>query len=133
MIKVYSNDITVSENASIPFNSVSLLKGCSTTLQGSSTIQLNKCGIYEVTVAASAAGTGDLSIQLRKNGVLQPDAISIATSAGDTDIVTLGFTTLVQATENNTCCPCSVPTNFEIVNVGPDATFSHVETTVVRI
>ena len=136
MLEVYSNNIEVAAQAPIQLNNVSLLKGTSSLLQGVSTIQLNKCGVYEVTISATAtAGTaGVISIQLEKDGVLQPQAMVATTAADLTTQYALGFTTLVQVTHNNVPnCVCSTPTNIEFINTGVDATYNHVSVTVVRV
>lgn len=136
MLEVYSKNVSAIANAPIALNNISLIKGTSTQLQGVSTIQINKCGIYEISVSASAvAGTaGELSIQLEKNDVLQPQAISTATAADTTSIYPLSFSTLIQVTSNNNPnCICSAPTNISIVNVGEAATFNSITVTVVRI
>lgn len=136
MLEVYSKNISVLADAPIALNNVALLKGCSTQLQGVSTIQLNKSGIYEITVSAVATATaaGQISIQLEKDGVLQPQAFSAVTAADTTSLQSLGFTTLVQVTHNNNCnCVCTIPTNIDIINTGVAATFNSVTVTVIRV
>lgn len=136
MLEVYSNNVIVVADEPIPLNNVALYKGTSAQLLGASTIQFNKCGVYEVTVSFSATATtaGDISVQLRKNGILQPQAISTITAADATSIHSSSFTTLVQVSENNSpCCACSTPTRVEIVNVGVGATLNNIDVTVVRI
>lgn len=135
MLEVYSRNIAVAEDAPIALNNVALEKGCSTRLRGVSTIQLNKCGVYEVTVSASAVAdvAGVISIQLEKDGVLQPQATSSVTAADTTSINPLGFTTLVQSPRDNSACPCAAPTTFDIVNTGVAATYDSIDVTVVRI
>ena len=46
MIEVFSNNITVDANAVIPFNNISIKKGCTAVLSAPSTIQINKRGVY---------------------------------------------------------------------------------------
>ena len=74
MLEVYSRNVSALANAPIALNNVALLKGNSTQLQGVSTIQLNKCGVYEISVSAVATAetAGQISIQLEKDDVLQP-------------------------------------------------------------
>ena len=106
MLEAYSTNITVGANAPIPFNSVSVAKGCTVTKPSADTINLNKCGVYmvEVDCSASAATT----IQLVKDGVAQPQAQSTGTSPS--------FTTLVQVDKNNSCCACSSPVTLQVEN-----------------
>jgi len=136
MIEVYSTNVTAAAGAPIALNNVALLKGASTRLQGVSTIQINKCGIYEVTVSATATANsaGLLSIQLEKDGVLQSQALAATTAIDVVSEHSLGFTTLVQVTHDN-CgnCICSAPTNIDFINTGIDATYNHINVTVVRI
>ena len=106
MLEAYSSNITVTANSAIPFNSVSIEKGCTSRLTSPTTIELNKCGVYmvECDVSATAATT----IQLSKDGVLQPQAISTGTSPS--------FLTLVQVDKNNSCCACSSPVVLRVIN-----------------
>ena len=136
LLEVYSRNVSALANAPIALNNVALLKGNSTQLQGVSTIQLNKCGVYEISVSAVATAetAGQISIQLEKDGVLQPQAYSAVTAADTTSVHPLGFTTLVQVTHNNnTNCVCATPTNIDIINTGEAATFNSIKVTVIRI
>ncbi len=134
MLEAYSQNVTVLTNTAIPFNSTSIQKGCTAVKSGSTTIQLNKCGVYMVEVDGSATATadGNVSIQLRKNGTLQPQAISTATGT-TTTVVPVGFTTLVQVSENNSCRCYDSPTVLTIDNVGVGATFNQVNVVVTKI
>ena len=106
MLEVYSLNVTAAAGASFPLNNVTLQKGCTAKLSGTSTIELNKCGVYMVSCDASAAAAS--TIQLTKNGVAQPQAQSVGTSPS--------FVTLVQVPNNNTNCCCSSPTFISIIN-----------------
>ena len=72
MLELYSLNVDVGANSSIPFNNVDLAKGMTSTYGGPGTVLLNKKGIYMVKASASItpAAAGDVSIQLAKNGVL---------------------------------------------------------------
>ena len=106
MLEAYSSNVAVTANSAIPFNSVSIEKGCTARLTSPTTIELNKCGVYmvECDVSTTAATT----IQLSKDGVLQPQAISTGTSPS--------FLTLVQVDKNNSCCACSSPVVLRVIN-----------------
>ena len=106
MLEAYSTNITVTADSNIPFNSTSLIKGCTATKTGADTINLNKCGVYMVSCDVSAAAS--TTIQLVKDGVAQPQAQSTGTSPS--------FTTLVQVDHNNSCCACSSPTTLQVSN-----------------
>lgn len=104
MLEAYSLNVAVAANAPIPFNAVSLAKGCSAVLTSPTTIALNKCGVYKVDVDVSAPAAN--TIQLFKDGVAQPQAQSTGNSPN--------FSTLVQVDHNNSCCPCASPTLIQV-------------------
>ena len=105
MLEAYSLNVSVGANSPIPFNSVSVEKGCTAVLSSPTTIDLNKAGVYMIACDVSTATAN--TIQLSKDGVLQPQAQSTGTSPS--------FTTLVQVDRNNTTCCCTSPTVIRIV------------------
>jgi hypothetical protein len=127
VLEAYSQNISVQQNVAIPFNNTSIDKGCAIEKAGTATINLNKCGVYEVCFDAvlSTAGTS--------GNVAQPQAMSAATSAATASIVALSFTTLVQVSEDNSNCCCSSPTTLQFMNIGPAATFVLANVTVKKI
>lgn len=132
MIEVYSKNVATSTGESISLNNVALLKGASAQIVGSNTIQLNKCGIYQITVSDNVVGSeaGTISVQMQKNGVLQPQAVMSTVATGATN---MSFITLVQVPQNNNInCPCSIPTTINFINTGVAATHS-IDVTVVRV
>lgn len=137
MLETYSQNITVNANTAIPFNSVSIQKGCTATKSDTSTIQLNKCGVYmiEFDASASASGTatGNIIVQMSKDNVLQAQALTEANSTATTDIESMSFTTLVQVSENNSCKCCASPTVISFMNTGIEATFVQANVTVTKI
>jgi hypothetical protein len=136
VLEAYSQNISVQQNVAIPFNNTSIDKGCAIEKAGAATINLNKCGVYEVCFDAvlSTAGTsGNVQVQMSKNNVAQPQAMSAATSATSASIVALSFTTLVQVSEDNSNCCCSSPTTLQFMNIGPAATFVLANVTVKKI
>lgn len=135
MLEVYSKSITALANSAIPLNNVALDKGTSTKLQGVSTIEFNKCGVYKVSVSASAVATvaGAITIQLEKNGVVQPQAETSATAADTTTIYPLAFTTLVQVDHNNCNCLCSSPDRISLINAGVGTTYNQIDVVVTRV
>ena len=122
MLEAYSVNVAVGANANIPFNSTSLIKGCTATKPSADTINLNKCGVYMVECDASSATS--TTIQLYKDGVAQPQAQGTG--------LTPSFTTLVQVTENNTCCPCSSPTVLQVRNTTA-GTFTDANIVVTKV
>lgn len=107
MLEAYSLNVTAAANSPIPFNNVSIEKGCTARLTSPSTIELNKCGVYMVAVDVSAAAAA--TIQLVKDDVLQPQAQSTGTSPS--------FVTLVQVDHNNSNCCCSSPTLLQVRSI----------------
>ena len=134
MLEAYSNNVAVATNSAIPFNNVTIQKGCTAKIESSATIALNKSGIYMVTVDAAAIPTsaGVMSIQLSKDGVLQPQAQSAVTGA-TTDVDNMSFTTLVQVKEDNNCRCCTSPTTVRVVNTGVPATYNIANVCVTKI
>lgn len=122
MLEAYSINIDVGADANIPFNSTSLIKGCTVTKPSADTINLNKCGVYMVEVDASTATS--TTIQLYKDGVAQPQAQSTG--------LTPSFTTLVQVSENNTCNPCTAPTTLQVRNTTA-GTFTDANITITKV
>jgi len=122
MLEAYSTNIDVAVNTAIPFQNVSLQKGCTAELSGTGTIKLNKCGVYMVECDASTSVS--TTIQLYKDGVAVPQAQSTGTA--------LSFVTLVQVLENNSCCPCTSPVSLQIMNETA-ATFTDVNVCVTKL
>lgn len=122
MLEAYSLNIAVGANANIPFNSASLIKGCTATKPSADTINLNKCGVYMVAVDASTATS--TTIQLYKDGVAVPQAQGTG--------LTPSFITLVQVSENNTCCPCTAPTTLQVRNTTA-GTFTDANIVVTKV
>lgn len=122
MIQAYSQNITVTAMQAIPFNSVSLKKGCTATQTGVSTFALNKCGVYEVTCGVSADATE--TIQLYKDGVPVQEARRTGNSPS--------FTTLVQVDRNNSCCACDSPVTIQVMSVTA-ATLADASITITKL
>ena len=135
MLELYSLNIEVDSNSSIPFNTADLAKGCTAIQTAPATVQFNKSGVYMVECSGSVTATtpGDVSIQLAKNGVLQPGSISSATAAADS-ITPLAFTSLVQVSQNNNPCNCTInPTTIQLINTGVAGTFDIVRMVVTKL
>lgn len=124
MLQAYSLNVEAAAGAAYPLTSVRLQKGQSVVINGTSTIQFNKCGVYMLECDASAAAA--ITIQAMQNGVLLPFAQSTGTSPS--------FMTLIQVSDNNTQCPCSSPTTVQIVNSGTaPATATNLNVVVTKI
>ena len=123
MLQVYSINQAVSANGVVPFNNVVIDKGCAESLSGVGTIELNKSGVYKVTVDGVASTS--TTLQLFKNGVALPQAQSTGTS--------LAFTTFVQVVNNNCNCNiCSSPVTLQVKNT-TETTLTNVNITVDKL
>lgn len=136
MIQAYSNSITVDTAASVPFNSVALVKGCSVEQQNLTTFIFNRRGIYLVSVDATGntSGTsGNIALQLYKNGIARPEAFNSAASTAVADVESLSFETLVQVEDDNALCRCNKePTTIQIQNTGVAAQFEHINIVITK-
>lgn len=125
MLEAYSTNIEVAADAAIPFNSTVLLKGCTATHPSADTFNINKCGVYMVSVDSSVATS--TSIQLFKDGVAQPQAQCTGGTSPS-------FITLVQVDRNNSCCACASPVVLQVRNTGTtDATFTDVNIVITKV
>lgn len=122
MIQAYSINVAVTEDSAIPFNNLAVKKGCTAELSAPATIQLNKCGVYMVSVDGTASDA--TTIQLYKDGIAQPQAQSTGTS--------VGFVSLVQVDHNNSNCCCSSPTNLQVLS-DTAVTFDNVNIVVTKV
>lgn len=122
MLEAYSLNVAVGADSAIPFNNVTLEKGCTAVLSSPGTIQLNKCGVYMVSVDGTAEAA--TTVELYKDGVAQPQAQSTGT--------TPSFVTLVQVDRNNCGCACSSPVNLQVMNTTA-TTFTNVNVVVTKV
>ena len=134
MLEMYSLNVTVPQGGSIPLNNVTIAKGSTAIHTAPATVQLNKKGIYMVSVSASITPTaaGTVSIQLAKDGtpILGDFSESTATATGP---VALSFETLVQVRDDNTCACNTSPTTLQLLNTGQEGTFSIVRLVVTKV
>ena len=70
MIEVYSNNVSVPAGATVPLDNEVLRKGCTATKSGN-TINLNRCGVYQVNCECSASAAGTLQLQNAVAGVVR--------------------------------------------------------------
>lgn len=125
MIEAYSENVAVAIDTAIPFNSMTIQKGCTVTHPSPDTFNFNKCGVYMVSFDGSVEA--ETTVQLFKDGVAQPQAQSTAGSAPN-------FVTLVQVDKNNSsCCACSSPVSIQIKNTGAAATFTNCNICITKI
>lgn len=118
MLQIYSNDIDLDVPATgaayVPFNNVSKAKGCDSRLIAPGTVQIDRQGVYHVSVTGTAAGTaGDYFVQLYVNGVAQPETLKRVTLAAAA-YSTLALDDYVTVRCNNTNCCYSSPTLVQL-------------------
>lgn len=122
MLEAYSLNIAVGADADIPFNNVTIEKGCTARLTAPATIELNRKGIYIVYFDGVAAAS--TTVQLYKDGIAQPQAQSTGTS--------VSFITLVQVPYDNSCACSTSPTVLRMVNTTA-TTFTNVNVAVTKL
>ena len=122
MLEVYSTDLEITADTYVPFQNVALKKGCTAELSGTNTITLNKCGVYMVSVDASSSVA--TTLELYKDGIAQPQAQGTGT--------TPSFVTLVQVSENNSCCPCASGTTLQLMNT-TEAVLANVNVVITKV
>lgn len=136
MLDTYTNSTqTITTDSPIAFNINRVMTGCTVTHSaGSTSISLNKPGIYMVHFngdAAESGTAGDITVQLFVNGVLYPGAEATEDSTATTDIVNLDFETLVRVTPQ--FCQCGNNVTLTFVDTGVGAVFSNVEVVITKV
>lgn len=134
MLEVYSVNVTVPAGSAFPLNTVKILKGCTATIGGNS-IQLNRAGVYNVSVSASLEpGTaGDVSLALYKDGSPVAGASTSFTGALNT-VNTASLDALIQCPQNNNPCNCSTsPLTITIVNTGETEVTGNINVVVTKL
>lgn len=134
MIELYSLNVEVPQNGSIPLNNISIAKGTTAVHSAPATVQLNKKGIYMISFNGSITPTaaGTVSVQLAKDNVAQLGVLS-ESAATTTGPASLSFETLVQVREDNTCCCNTAPTTIQLINTGQAGTFSVARLVVTKV
>lgn len=101
---------------------------------GSTGIKINKSGLYYVSFDVSAtvsATAGNITVQLIKDGAPVPYVVATESSTATTDVVNLGFSTVVEVLGS---CGCVVnkPT-FTVENTGVGAILYNANFKVVKL
>lgn len=136
MLQVYSSNLAVEANSPFVFNNVVLDKGCGERLNGTSSIALERRGVYlvEMDGFATPDAATEVSIQLYVNNIAQPQAITTFVPTAVTDTRTFGFKTFVRVVENNCNCNClSSPTILTFVNGTTPLSDAHINVVVTQI
>ena len=109
--------------------------GCSILFNnGSTSITLNKCGLYYIDVSANATegGTaGNITLQLFNNSIAIPGALATETSGTATDVINLSFSKIIEVKPS---CPAINNTSvLTIVNTGVTATYTNVIVNIFKL
>lgn len=119
MLYAYSNSAqTVPANGVVAFNNTAIRTGCTVTKNGTTNIELNRPGFYEVTFNGDFTATVLTSMQLYVNGILYPGAEFSVTPSAAANTNTGSFTALVQVTPQMTCNRANTPTTLTVRNNG---------------
>ena len=135
MLQVYSSNATVAANTAYSLDNVVLDKGCAENTSGTSTIALQRKGVYLVKCDGfcTPSSAGPVTTQLYVNGVAQPQAISSFTGTTST-IGEFAFSTTIQVTENNCNCNCtSSPTLLQFINGDTPVESAHINVVVTKL
>ncbi len=135
MLEAYSTNQTILTSGILPFNSTSVAKGCTATLNGVSTIELNKAGVYEVILNVSGlpSETGDVTINLMKDNVLQSgNSINIPTVT-TTQGINATMTALIKVATNNSCKCNSSPVSLQFINSGVGLASANINVVVTKL
>ena len=122
MLQAYSSNLTVTVGQAIPFNSLALKKGCTVELVTPTTLQFNKCGIYEVSCNISADAA--VTVELQKSGTTEPQSIQEGTNPN--------ISTLVVVDRDNSCNPCVIPVTAQVI-CNTAGTLSNVNIVVTKL
>ena len=135
MLEAYSINQTVATNTNIPFTSVTTQKGCTALLNGINTIELNKAGVYEVTldISGTPSAAGEANINMLKDGVVEPQATINIPLVAATASVTGSITTLVKVAQSNTCKCNTSSTRLQFLNTGVGLTSLKANVTVTKL
>lgn len=134
MFEAYSLNKDLVQNGVIPFENVTIQKGCTAELVSPGTIQFNKCGVYLLSLDCSvtSADAVNAAVQLYKSGVAQPQAQASASVTADSTR-SLSFYTLVQVPTNNSPCCCVSPVTAQIINTGDAVTYNNINLVVTKV
>lgn len=135
MLEAYSKNKTIAANDVLTFDSVSLVKGCTAKLNGVSSIELNKKGVYEITldVIGTPSESGVVTINMLKDGVVLQQGIINIPLVATTVSISPSNTVLVTVERDYVGTCSSSPTTIQFVNVGVGLTNANLNVVVTKI
>lgn len=100
-------------------------------INGSSTITINRPGLYLVNFNAIAGGNGNVIVKLQDNGEDVKGAVAGSSSTAATDIVNLSFNTLIDVAPSCNCVKNNAV--LTVLNAGVDANYINANITVTKL
>lgn len=139
MLEIYSessNGVAVDVNNAIVFNNKVLQTGCTATANTpANTVRLNKAGFYSVyidaIIANNTAESGLVGIQLYNNNDEVTNAFTAQTSTGNTNLVAVGFDTIVQVRPSCSMIDNTANLQFKIAHNNAMVYFANVVVTKI--
>ena len=136
LLNTYTNTSqTITTSGNIRFDNVNVLDGCSIDFNaGTTSITLDKAGVYFITMDAtvSDAGTpGAVSFQINKNGASINGATAKVVTTASTDVYALSASTIVKVLPS--CCSTDNTTIVTVSNTGLSAIYTNANLTVVKL
>lgn len=124
MLEIYTENtrgIATSVDEAITFNNRVLQTGCTATVNTpANTVRLNKAGFYSVhidaVIANNTAEEGLVGIQLYNNNDEVSNAYTAQTSTGNTNLVSVGFDTIVQVRPSCSVIDNTANLQFRVAN-----------------
>lgn len=121
MLEYYSTNANIELGAIdaesvVPFTNQRIVKGCTTTMSGN-TVQISKCGVYEVDcdLCFEASAAADITFKVYVDGVAQPQTLRTVSVSGADTFCTTHISTYVSKQGNDCRCnPCTTPTNVYV-------------------
>lgn len=139
MLEIYmenSNGVATSLNEAIVFNNKVLQTGCTATACiPTNTVKLNKAGFYSVhidaVIANNTAESGLVGIQLFNNNDDVSNAYTAQTSIGNTNLVSVGFDTIIQVRPSCSVIDNTANLQFKVVDNNAMVYFANVVVTKI--
>ncbi len=135
MLEAFSTNQTVLQNGTIPLNSVSLSECDGIKLNGVSSIQFYRCGVYAVSFdfEGTPSEGGALEIAIKKDGVTQNQSTINLPLVATTLSVSGSRKTYIQVPFTKSQCKCSIPTTISFENLGVGLTNADFHVTIQRV
>lgn len=139
MLEIYtesSSGVATPVDEAIVFNNKVLQTGCTATANTpANTVRLNKAGFYSVhidaVIANNTAEEGLVGIQLYNNNDEVSSAYTTQTSTGNTNLVAVGFDTIVQVRPSCSVIDNTANLQFRVANNNAMIYFANVVVTKI--